>query len=177
MNRQPGLIHIYCGDGKGKTTAAMGLALRAAGNGMQVAIVQFLKGQTSGELRSLELLPNITVIREQMSPKFTFQMNPDELDQTREVHSRYLHRALELAREGRCDMLILDELMGALSCGLIDEALLHELVDHKPEPLELVMTGRNPPQWLLDRADYVSEICKRKHPYDRGIAARLGVER
>jgi len=177
MDGQTGLIHIYCGDGKGKTTAAMGLAMRAAGSGMKVALVQFLKGQQSSELKMLQMLPNVTVIREQLSPKFTFQMNSEELADTKMVHSRYLNAALKLAKNGECDLLILDELVGALNCGLIDEDLLHELVEKKPAQLELVMTGRNPAQWLVDAADYVSEIRKIKHPYDKGVDARKGIER
>ncbi|WP_312644735.1 cob(I)yrinic acid a,c-diamide adenosyltransferase [Hydrogenoanaerobacterium sp.] len=177
MEEQKGLVHIYCGDGKGKTTAAIGLAVRAAGSGMKVALVQFLKGQQSSELNSLKLLPNITVIREQLSPKFTFQMDRRELEQTKAAHSRYLKTALELAKSGECDLLVLDELLGALSCSLIDEELLLELLEQKPPQLELIMTGRNPPQWLLDRADYVSEVRKVKHPYDNGVAARTGIER
>ncbi len=177
MDGQTGLIHIYCGDGKGKTTAAMGLAMRAAGSGMKVALVQFLKGQQSSELKMLQMLPNVTIIREQLSPKFTFQMNSEELADTKMVHSRYLNTALKLAKNGECDLLILDELVGALNCGLIDEDLLHELVEKKPAQLELVMTGRNPAQWLVDAADYVSEIRKIKHPYDKGVDARKGIER
>lgn len=177
MSEQKGLIHIYCGDGKGKTTAAVGLAVRAAGSGLKVTFIQFLKGQMSSELKSFALLPNITLVREKLSPKFSFQMNETELTDTRAAHSRYLEKALELAESGACDLLVLDEVMGALSCGLIDEELLHRLVERKPEQLELVLTGRNPPQWLVEQADYVSEIKKVKHPYDKGIEARNGIER
>ena len=177
MGEKTGLIHVYCGDGKGKTTAAIGLAVRAAGCGLKVAFVQFLKGQQSGELASFEKLANITVIREKLSPKFSFQMNDKEKHETSLVHEQYIKKALELVQDGSCDMLILDEAMGALSCGLLDEELLKHLVCEKPEQLELILTGRNPPQWLLDKADYVSEIKKIKHPYDAGISARNGIER
>lgn len=174
MNR--GLIHIYCGDGKGKTTAAMGLAVRAAGCENQVLIVQFLKGQETGELRSLARIPEITVLRGKASSKFTFQMDERELQQTYDLNSKNLLTAVETAREGKCDLLILDEILGALSCDLIDSDLLRSLVEQKPEALELVLTGRNPPQWLLDHADYVTEMVKRKHPFDQGIPARKGIE-
>lgn len=176
MNEQLGLIHVYCGDGKGKTSAAIGLAVRAAGAGLKVAFIQFLKGRQSGELNSFAALPNITVIREELSTKFSFQMNEKELAETAAVHVRYLETALALARGGKCDVLILDEAMGALSTKLLDENALRRLVDEKPEHLELVLTGRNPPQWILDKADYVSEVCKIKHPFDSGIAAREGIE-
>ena len=166
-----GLIHIYCGDGKGKTTAATGLAVRAAGCGMKVLLVQFLKGQETGELRALAHIPGITVLRGKASEKFTFQMDERELQQTYDLLT-----AVEQARAGACDLLVLDEVMGALSCQLIDEDLLRSLVEQKPERLELVMTGRNPPDWLIEAADYVSEIKKVKHPYDRGVSARRGIE-
>ena len=171
-----GLIHIYCGDGKGKTTAATGLAVRAAGCGMKVLLVQFLKGQETGELRALAHIPGITVLRGKASEKFTFQMDERELQQTYDLNTKNLLTAVEQARAGACDLLVLDEVMGALPCQLIDEDLLRSLVEQKPERLELVMTGRNPPDWLIEAADYVSEIKKVKHPYDRGVSARRGIE-
>ncbi|MEM1483790.1 cob(I)yrinic acid a,c-diamide adenosyltransferase [Oscillospiraceae bacterium PP1C4] len=174
--REMGLIHVYCGDGKGKTTAAMGLAMRASGVGMKVLIVQFLKGQETGELRSLALLPNVSVIRGNPSGKFSFQMDERELQHTYDLHTKNLLTAIEAARAGNCDLLILDEIMGALSASLIDEDLMHNFIEHKPESLELVLTGRNPPDWLLEKASYISEICKRRHPYDQGIPARRGIE-
>lgn len=170
------LIHIYCGDGKGKTTCAVGLTVRAAGTGMRVLFVQFLKSTPTGELNSFGLLPNITVLRGKAGTGFTFQMDERALQETYDIHTKNLLTALEAARAGECDMLVLDEIMGALSAGLIDEDLLRSLIDRKPESMELVMTGRNPPAWLLEKADYVSEICKKKHPYDAGIPARKGIE-
>ncbi|MCI8650216.1 MAG: cob(I)yrinic acid a,c-diamide adenosyltransferase [Anaerotruncus sp.] len=171
-----GLIHIYCGDGKGKTTAAIGLAVRAAGAGKRVLLLQFLKGQPTGELASLAMLPQVTVLRGKMGGKFTFQMGERELQQTYDLQTKNLLTAVETARAGDCDLLILDELFGALSTETVDEDLLRNFIIHKPAALELVLTGRNPPDWLLKAADYVSEICKRKHPYDKGIQARQGIE-
>lgn len=175
MNRQ-GLTHVYCGNGKGKTTAAIGLAVRAAGAGLRVMIVQFLKSQDTGELRSLALIPNITMVRGKASGKFTFQMDEHERAETRELSDRTLAAAVAAAKNGECDLLILDEALGALESGMLDEAALIELVGEKPERLELVLTGRNPPEWLISHADYVSEILPRKHPYECGIAARSGIE-
>jgi cob(I)alamin adenosyltransferase len=103
-------------------------------------------------------------------------MDERELQQTYDLNSKNLLTAVETAREGKCDLLILDEILGALSCDLIDSDLLRSLVEKKPEALELVLTGRNPPQWLLDHADYVTEMVKRKHPFDQGIPARKGIE-
>lgn len=171
-----GFIHVYCGDGKGKTTAAVGLAVRAAGTGKRVLLVQFLKGRDTGELHSLAQIPEITVLRGKASEKFTFQMNERELQEVYDNQTKNLLTALEEARKGHCDLLILDEIMGALSTETVDEDLLKSLVLYKPEPLELVLTGRNPPDWIVEAADYVTQMEKVKHPYDRGIQARRGVE-
>lgn len=103
-------------------------------------------------------------------------MDERELQQTYDLNTKNLLTAVETARSGECDVLILDEILGTLSCDLIDSDLLRSLIEQKPEPLELVLTGRNPPQWLLDQADYVTEMVKRKHPYDQGIPAREGIE-
>ena len=134
-----GLIHIYTGDGKGKTTAALGLILRASGRGLKVVLGQFLKGRETGELHTLSLLPGVTVFRGQPLTKFS--------------------------------------VIGACGTHLLDESLLIDFLKHKPEHLEVVMTGRNPSPELLELADYVSEICKRKHPFDKGIPAREGIEK
>ena len=174
MNR--GLIHIYCGDGKGKTTAAIGLAVRAAGRGMPVLIAQFLKGRESGELHALAKIPEITLLRGKAGDKFTFQMDERELQQTYDENSKLLLSVVEAARAGKCKLLILDEIMGSLATETVDADLLRSLVEQKPAGLELVLTGRNPPDWLVEAADYVSEIKKQKHPFDRGIPAREGIE-
>lgn len=171
-----GLIHLYCGDGKGKTTAAMGLSLRALGSGMQVVIVQFLKGRTSGEAELLSRMPGVTLLRGKQGLKFSFQMNDEERAATALVHNEHLREAIRLANEGQCDLLVLDEAVAAYNLNLLDQALLEQFVKEKPDELELVLTGRNPPQWMIDAADYVTELCKRKHPFDWGIAARKGIE-
>lgn len=171
-----GMVQIYCGDGKGKTTAVIGLAVRALGTGMRVLLIQFLKGQDTGELRTLEKLDGICILRGNPSGKFSFQMDEREKQQMYDLHTKNLLTAMETVRAGGCDLLILDEIMGALSTELVDSDLLRQLIEHKPQDVELVMTGRNPPEWLLEQADYISEIVKRKHPFDRGVAARQGIE-
>lgn len=172
-----GCIHIYCGNGKGKTTAALGLSVRAAGSGMRVLFVQFLKGQPTSELESLKLLPNIRVLRTEQSGKFTFQMTPDELADLRVRQTDTLRTAMEAARSGECDLLVLDEIFGALSTQTVDETVLKNFLAHKPAALELVLTGRNPSACYIDQADYVSEIQAVKHPYERGLPARKGIEK
>lgn len=169
-----GLIHVYCGDGKGKTTAAMGLAARAAGQGLRVLIVQFLKGMPTGELAALETLRNVTVVRGKEGMKFTCDMNDADKAEALRVHTKILQKA---AREaGNYDLAVLDEAAGACGCGLLDVQMLTDFLDSRPEGLEVVLTGRNPCAQLLERADYVSEIRKIRHPYDAGVRARKGIE-
>lgn len=172
-----GLIHVYYGAGKGKTSAALGLALRASGSGKKVALVQFLKDIASGELSQLNLLPNVTVLRgKDPSKMFTFDMNDGARAATKRIHDENLSRALELVRGGDCDALILDEALDALELGLLDAGAFSELVRNKPAPLELVITGHRPIEWIIELADYVTEMTKIKHPYDKGVAGRRGIE-
>jgi len=172
-----GLIHIYYGNGKGKTTAALGLALRASGSGKSVVIVQFLKDWKSSELSSLEALPNVTVFRGKASGGvFVRDMSDAEKAETKTIHDENLKKALELQRNGKCDLLILDEAIDAYGLGVLNATAFEELLSNKPEPLELVITGHKADEQLLAKADYVTEMVKRKHPYDRGVAARRGIE-
>ena len=171
-----GLIHIYCGEGKGKTTAAMGLTLRALGNGWRVGIVQFLKGDTTGEISFLEQLPEVTISRGKVYDKFSFQMSASELAETRKLHDTLLQQAVQQALNGQFDLLVLDESLSALSSDLLDEHLISSFLANKPENLEVVLTGRKASEKLLATADYVTEMKPIKHPYSRGIPARRGVE-
>lgn len=166
-----GLVHLYCGPGKGKTTAAMGLALRALGQGMQVTVVQFLKSGTSGELAPLRQL-GANVFSGKAGTKFVSQMTVEEKKATREMQTTHLRQAMEL----HCDMLILDEACAAVQLQMVDEELLRQAVLDRPESREVVLTGREPAEWMLSAADYVTEMQCRRHPYDRGITARKGVE-
>ncbi len=177
MTGRSGLIHLYCGDGKGKTTAALGLAIRALGSGFRVVFVQFLKSHATGELFVLEGMPNVTVLRGKQGNAFSFAMTEEEKEQTRFQQTENLMKAIALAESGNCDMLVLDEAVGAYNRNLIDGFVLEAFVRNKPDTVELVLTGRNPAQWMTDCADYVSEIGKVKHPYDRGIPARTGIEK
>lgn len=171
MNPERGLVHLYWGDGKGKTTAAMGLALRALGSGRRVVIVQFLKGGRSGEIPLLQSL-GAQVLRGKAGTKFSARMDEGERAETRALHTQHLRQALELA----ADLLVLDEACAALEKGLVDEALLRHAVLEKPQPQELALTGRRPADWMLDAADYSTELRCHRHPYARGVPAREGVE-
>lgn len=172
-----GLIHIYCGDGKGKTTAAVGLAVRCAGRGNKVLLVQFLKSRDSGELYSLAKLPDIEVMRGKESKKFTFQMNEEEKHALIIEHNKMFEQVLEKIKNGGYSLLILDEVIGALNAKVFEMPKLIEFLRHKPENLEVVLTGRNPAPELVEIADYVSEMRKVKHPMDKGIMAREGIEK
>ncbi len=172
-----GLIHIYCGDGKGKTTAAVGLAVRCAGRGNKVLLVQFLKSRDSGELYSLAKLPDIEVMRGKESKKFTFQMNDEEKHALLIEHNKMFEQVLAKIKNGGYSLLILDEVIGALNAKVFEMPKLIEFLRHKPENLEVVLTGRNPAPELVEIADYVSEMRKVKHPMDKGIMAREGIEK
>ncbi len=170
-----GLVHIYCGDGKGKTTAAFGLALRSAGCGNKVVVAQFLKDGQSGECRALRTFSNVVLLGCNPSGKFSFRMDEAEKEQTRQASQQTLREALAAARDAR--LLVLDEVMAAVSSGFLTVEEVVEAVTGRPSELELVMTGRNPPAELTALADYISEVRKIRHPFDRGIAARDGIER
>ena len=174
--KQEGLIHIYCGDGKGKTTAALGLAIRFLGAGGRVLLVQFLKGSPTSELAIFSRLEGITILRNTQDFGFSFTMGDEEKQQVTRMHNQNLSAAIEACWAGEAGMLILDECLGALSTGLIDREALFSFIRQKPPELELVLTGRNPPDELVELADYVSEIRCMKHPYTRGIPARDGIE-
>ena len=171
-----GCTHIYCGDGKGKTTAAMGLAIRAAGNGKNVFIVQFLKGSPTGELKILLAQPNITILRGRPDTPFTWNMTKEQKEEVTAYQTQQLQQAIRHAQNGRCDLLILDEVMASCNLGMIDTEMLKAFIQNKPEALELVLTGRDPAGYMIEAADYVTEMKKIKHPFDAGLPARLGVE-
>lgn len=171
-----GLVHLYCGDGKGKTTCAMGLALRAAGRGMPVVIAQFLKSENSGERESLRRLPGINLLPLPEQVTFTFRMTPEEKEEARQESTRRFREAVRLASEQGAGLLVLDEICAAISTGMVELSEVEDFLDCKPEELEVVLTGRDPAQSLLSRADYVTEMQKKKHPFDQGIRAREGVE-
>lgn len=198
-----GCVHLYCGDGKGKTTAAIGLAVRAAGTGKQVVVARFLKTDQSGEVEILKHLPEVTLIPCEKTFGFTWNMT----DEVKREAADYYKRVFETAcREAvkRCEeagnlscvkvqnkentpeencfcetcdvLLVLDEVCASLSSGLLELADIVDFLDHRPANLEVVMTGRKPPEELLLRADYVTEMQKIKHPFDAKILARRGIE-
>jgi cob(I)alamin adenosyltransferase len=172
-----GLVHIYCGDGKGKTTACIGLSVRAAGRGFKVLFVQFLKGRTTGELNSFELFENIEVMRGKETTKFTFQMNEEEKQVVAQEHEKLFSLVLDKINNEKIDLLVLDEVIGACNAGVFSLKRLITFLQEKPAGLEVVLSGRNPVKELIELADYVSEVKMIKHPLKKGIPARDGIER
>lgn len=175
-----GLIHIYTGDGKGKSTAACGLAIRAFGAGLRVKIVRFLKSSQSGECKAIAMLraidERIEVKYFETSHKFLWDMNEEEKEALKEQVLKAYQYCFQTAKEHSCDLLVMDEAIGAVYAGFISEEELLRLMQEKNPHVELVLTGRNAPESLVEKADYVSEIRAVKHPYDQGISAREGIE-
>ena len=169
-----GLVHIYCGDGKGKTTAAAGLAVRAAGAGKKVIFAQFLKDGSSSEIAVLENTEHIAVRHCRTVTGWFRNMTEEEKQKAREDYGRFFEALAEEA--AAADLLILDELTAAVNFGLVREERVLSFLDAKPEGLEVVLTGRDPSPAICARADYITEMKKLKHPYDRGIRARKGIE-
>ena len=170
------MIHLYCGDGKGKTTAATGLAVRAAGSGLKVVFSQFMKGQKTGEIDIMSAIPGITVIRADNSDKFIYQMTPEERDASEESNRAHLKTSFDIFQETGADMLVLDEVVTAAGNYIIDEDEFKDYVKNFPSDKELVMTGNPPEMWMIEAADYVTDLEKIKHPYDKGVDARKGIE-
>ncbi len=168
------MIQVYTGDGKGKTTAALGQALRAIGHGMNVFMIQFLKGRTYGELMACErCLPDLTIVMSGRD-EFVKKGEPEEVD------LRLAREGLELARrvvaEGKHQMLILDEINVAVDYGLLALPEVLDFLRSCPREMEVVCTGRYAPQELIELADLVSEVREVKHHYQQGVGMRKGIE-
>jgi len=175
-----GLIHVYTGEGKGKTTAALGLALRAAGHGQRTYVGQFLKGREYGELEAAHLLGGdgagrpLLTIEQFGKPTFVRldQVTPEDVRLAREG----LDRVRQAMLSGAYDLVVLDEINVALYFKLLAVQDVIDVLDRKPCAVELVLTGRRVPDEILSRADYVTIMQEVKHPYQQGILARKGVE-
>ena len=173
------MIHVYHGDGKGKTTAAMGLALRAVANGQGVIVCQFLKDGSSGEVGLLSSYEGLTVLHDTPPVKFSFAMSEDERVAARAEHDEHLHVCIDAMREGSASLVILDEALSSINTGMLDEDLVREALDlaaGKQDGPELVLTGRNPPEYVLEAADYITQMLCERHPFEKGVRARKGIE-
>lgn len=190
-----GLVQVYTGEGKGKTSASLGLSLRALGQGFSTYIIQFMKSGDTGELFSVKkYIPNIKIaqfgkdaIADKQSKMFEFDGSgeikgtdgrfiflPDAAE--KEPARRALEHAANVIKSGKYHLVVLDEINCALDKNLIDANDVIRMLDEKPDNVEVVLTGRNAPQAIMDRADYVSEIKQVKHPWEQGIGARRGIE-
>jgi cob(I)alamin adenosyltransferase len=177
MKNQIGYIHLYCGNGKGKTTCGMGLCTRAAGHGYKVLIYQFMKNNTSSERNILKTVKNITLIDGLATEKFSFQLTSAEKITRKQYYHDQFQKLIEQVAVNDYDIVFFDEIIYAIRADLFDEPLLLDFLKTKPQTLEVVLTGQSPSMELIAAADYVSEIKKIKHPYDKGISSRIGIER
>ncbi len=168
-----GYVHVYTGNGKGKTTAALGLAMRAAGAGLRVFIAQFAKGMDSSEVHAFSRLSDHVVLKQFGLPHFV-RGRPMPADGSMAL--RGLREVETAVHGGEYGMVILDEANVGVALGLLDVDWLLELIDQKPEPLELVLTGRGAHPRLIERADLVTEMREVKHYYRKGVLARIGVD-
>jgi cob(I)alamin adenosyltransferase len=168
------MIHLYMGDGKGKTTAAIGLAVRAAGCGIPVIFSQFMKGNDTGELHSLEQLAQVKICRSPRNFGFYSAMSDEDKRALTGIHNAMLDSLCEAARAGSCGLIVLDEITYPVKWGLLDTDKLKELlVCSGPE---LVLTGRDPADFLREAADYITEMRCVRHPFEKGVKARRGIE-
>ena len=172
------MVHIYYGNGKGKTTAAAGLAIRAASRGYQVLFVQFLKDGTSGEIACLRKMDGVDVLTQKGSYPFFSSMTEEQKEAAAKEYSDLADKGLLfLKEEGKAKrLLVLDEVLHAIRYHLLPEEQLLELLSYSNETREIVLTGYNPSERILAAADYITEMQKVRHPYDVGITSREGIE-
>ncbi len=174
MALERGCVQVYTGNGKGKTTAALGLALRAVGRNLRVCVLQFIKGSGRyGEHLAAERLAPLLTIIQTGRPGW---VNTTDITEDRKVAQEALVQAEQLLKSGEYDIFICDEINGAVGFGLIDVEQVLELIRQKPEKVELVLTGRNAHPLVIEAADLVTEMCEIKHYYKAGIPARTGIE-
>ncbi|KOF55998.1 MULTISPECIES: cob(I)yrinic acid a,c-diamide adenosyltransferase [Clostridium] len=176
-NIEEGFIEIYTGDGKGKTTAALGLGMRAVGNGMTVYMVQFLKSSSTGELASIKKLePYFKLFRFERERDFFWNLNDKQKEELKDEIRKAYEFCVKVLKNKQCDVLIMDEIMGVLQNNLLREEDILKLISLKPKNVELVLTGRNAPSKIIDKADLVTEMRPIKHYFEKGVAARKGIE-
>jgi cob(I)alamin adenosyltransferase len=166
------MLQIYCGDGKGKTTASLGLAVRMAGAGMKAAFVQFMKGGETAELETLKLIPNIDVMRCDREYGWFSALSDSDKAELTACHNELMKKVFS----GSFDAVILDEFNFAYKTGLVDREMAADLIMNAKDSREVVLTGRDPDPQFVESADLISEIKCVRHPYQKGIKARKGIE-
>ena len=175
MSLEKGYIQIYTGNGKGKTTAALGQALRAAGRGLKTFIVQFMKNSPYGEIKILEQMPNWVTLEYYGNDSFVFS-NKAAGETDIYMAQQALHRARKAMSSNKYDIVIMDEICVALFFALLKTQDVLSLLEEKPGNIELILTGRYCPPELIEKADLVTEMQEIKHYYQKGVAARKGIE-
>lgn len=171
-----GLVHVYTGDGKGKTTVSLGIALRAMGWGGRVCMVQFIKGYSEiGEAKFAARHPEQMILK-QFAIDPSRHIDKQKVEEREKAAREALEYALEIVNGGKYDVVILDEINGAMHYGLVDKNNVIDILTHRPLHVEIVLTGRNAPQEIIDIADYVTELKMIKHPYEQGIPARKKID-
>ncbi len=175
---EKGYIQVYTGNGKGKTTAALGLGLRAVGRGFKVVMVQFLKGMETGELASIARLgSDFTILRFGETKKFSFQMDAEERKELSLKILEEMRGLEEFLATSPCDILILDEILGTIHGGFFPLEQMLAYLDAKPSGMEIILTGRNLPDEIAKRAHLITEMLPVKHYMDAGVHARIGIEK
>jgi cob(I)alamin adenosyltransferase len=173
MSLKKGFIHVYTGNGKGKTTVAIGLGIRAIGAGLKVIMIQFMKGRRYSEIDVIQHIKNFTVVQFGRD-EFVSKEKPEQIDI--DLAQKGLNYAKDVVKQGEYDLVILDEINVAVDFHLISLEDVIELVEKKPETIELVLTGRYASPDIIKHADIVSEILEIKHPYKKGVQSRKGID-
>lgn len=171
-----GLIHVYTGKGRGKTTSAIGLAMRAAGHGKKVLILQFLKGgaKDSGEIVAAKKSDiKVKRFKGQISPLFNSRIRISELKKSVKEAIAF---SIKEIKSGKYDLIIMDEFNNLLGSNYASISDVKKIIKQKPQGTELIFTGRGAPEELIKMADYVTEMRMIKHPYNKGVKARKGIE-
>ena len=176
---EKGCIQLYYGDGKGKTTAAMGQIVRCVGHNFKVLVYQFLKEPTSGEVGVIKNLPGVEYIANEGQIPFLFNLTPEQQEYYQEIFLKKFNEVKEKYFSGEYDLVVLDEVIDAYQLGTLPKEELHEIMEKRPEHTELVITGHQygmSIDELINRADYVTKFVKEKHPFDKGLGCRVGIE-
>ncbi|MGL5149351.1 MAG: cob(I)yrinic acid a,c-diamide adenosyltransferase [Clostridium sp.] len=177
MELEKGYIQVYTGNGKGKTTCALGQGFRACGNGLTVKMIQFLKSGETGELNSIQKLSdNFKIYRFEKRRGFVWTLSEDEKMELKGEIREAFSFAEDIIRNNSCDVLILDEIMGVLYNKFLTSQEVCELLKKKPEKMEIILTGRDVPEDVLEIADLVTEMKPIKHYFEKGVGARKGIE-
>ncbi len=170
-----GFLHIYTGNGKGKTTAALGQAVRAAGAGLRTYIAQFMKEYPYSELKSLELLRDFITIEQFCGDEFVYKKQLPDMNEIKKA-SAGIEKAKSMMLSGEYDIIILDEVIVSIYFKLLRIEQIIDFIDNKPDSVELILTGRYCPEILIEKADLVTEMKEIKHYYAQGVKSRKGIE-